>query len=127
VLASEARADLHIRLVTDADLVKRMVGNVVGDRARIEYLSLTPPVRLTPVPGFESCVVGFTTDTAHLGRWGTPLVLGPGSIHDAHTGQERIARADLLEGVERYMRLARTLLATAAAAPQGPAPAGALA
>ena len=127
VLAPAARADLHIRLVTDADLVKRMVASVVGDRARIEYLSVTPPVRLTPVPGFESCVVGFTTDTAHLGRWGTPLVLGPGSIHDAHTGQERIARADLQEGVERYVRLARTLLATAAAAPQGPAAARALA
>jgi aspartate kinase len=114
VLAAEARADLHVRLVTDAEVVRREMETVVAGRARIEYLSVTPPVRLTPVPGFEPCVVGFTTDTAHLGHWGTPLVLGPGSIHDAHTGDERIARADLLEGVDCYVRLARALLAAPA-------------
>jgi acetylornithine deacetylase len=116
VLAAEARADLHVRLVTAADVVTRMITEIVGDRARIEILSVTPPVQLTSVPGFEECVVGFTTDTAHLGRWGMPLVLGPGSIHDAHTGHERIARADLDAGVEQYVRLARALLEDPAAA-----------
>jgi acetylornithine deacetylase len=119
VLAPDARADLHVRLVTDADRVRRQLEEIVGERAVIEYLSVTPPVRLTAVPGFEHCVVGFTTDTAHLGHWGRPVVLGPGSIHDAHTGHERIARSQLIEGVELYVRLVRALLeAPAAAAPR---------
>jgi acetylornithine deacetylase len=125
VLAPDARADLHVRLVTDADQVKRQLEEIVGERAVIQYLSVTPPVRLTAVPGFEQCVVGFTTDTAHLGHWGRPVVLGPGSIHDAHTGHERIARSELNQGVELYVRLVRALLDVPAATPAQPAASGA--
>jgi len=76
-------------------------------------------VRLTAVPDFEQCVVGYTTDVPHLSNWGTPLLLGPGSIHDAHTARERIAKAELERGVELYLRLGRTLLAEAAPARRG--------
>jgi aspartate kinase (monofunctional class) len=109
VLATDARADLHFRVVTDADAVQAQLERVVAGRAEIERLSVTPPVRLLGVSGFEQCVVGFTTDTAHLGHWGTPLLLGPGSIHDAHTDHERIAKQDLSTGVELYTRLVRAL------------------
>ncbi len=110
VLATEARADLHFRLVTDADRVKQLLEGAVAGRAGIEYLSVTPPVRLMGMGGFEQCVVGFTTDTAHLGHWGTPLLLGPGSILDAHTAHERVAKAELARGVDLYVRLVRSLL-----------------
>jgi acetylornithine deacetylase len=73
-------------------------------------MSFTPPIRLTAVPGFEQCVVGFTTDVPHLSNWGKPLLFGPGSIHDAHTPRERIAKAELERGVELYVQLARRLL-----------------
>jgi aspartate kinase len=110
VLATDARADLHFRLVTDVDVVRRRLEETVAGRAEIEYLSVTPPVRLMAMPGFEQCVVGFTTDTAHLGHWGTPLLLGPGSILEAHTAHERIARADLARGVDLYVKLVQSLL-----------------
>lgn len=113
VIATDARADLHFRLVSDVDRVKRQLERAVAGRAGIEYLSVTPPVRLMGMPGFEQCVVGFTTDTAHLGHWGTPLLLGPGSILDAHTAHERVAKAELARGVELYVRLVRSLLANA--------------
>jgi len=116
VIAPDARADLHIRLVTDQAPVRELLEGAVGSRARIEYLSFTPPVRLTAVPDFEQCVVGYTTDVPHLSNWGTPLLLGPGSIHDAHTARERIAKSELERGVELYLRLGRTLLAEAAPA-----------
>src|SRR5207244_462825 len=99
VIAPDARADLHIRLVTDQAPVRELLERAVGSQARIEYLSFTPPVRLTAVPDFEQCVVGYTTDVPHLSNWGTPLLLGPGSIHDAHTARERIAKAELERGV----------------------------
>jgi len=115
VIAPDARAELHIRLVTDAAPVRALLEGAVRGRARIEYLSATPPVRLTAVPGFDTCVVGFTTDVPHLSNWGAPLLVGPGSIHDAHTAGERIAKADLERGVELYVQLARTLHADAVA------------
>ena len=117
VIAPDARADLHVRLVTDAAPVRELLERAVAGRVKVEYLSATPPVRLAAVPGFEQCVVGFTTDVPHLSNWGTPLLLGPGSIHDAHTAGERIAKAELERGVELYERLARSLHAE-------PAPAG---
>jgi len=115
VVATEARADLHIRLVTDAEPVRQLLKRAVAGRAAIEYLSVTPPVRLLDVPGFEQCVVGFTSDAAHLAHWGVPLLFGPGSIRDAHTAHERILKADLTRGVDRYVRLVRRLLDQVAA------------
>ena len=115
LLATEARADLHFRLVTSAAPVQELLERCVGGRAHVEYLSITPPARLMSLPGFEQCIVGFTTDTAHLSHWGTPLLLGPGSIHEAHTPHERIAKADVLRGIELYVRLVRSLLSGSAA------------
>ncbi|HUQ33372.1 MAG TPA: M20/M25/M40 family metallo-hydrolase [Pyrinomonadaceae bacterium] len=111
VIPAEARADLHFRLVTSSALVKEQLESLVRGRARIEYLSLTEPVRMMEVEGFESCVVRFTTDIPHLSNWGAPLLLGPGSILDAHTMHERVGKRELEESVELYVRLARTLLA----------------
>ena len=118
MIAPDARAELHIRLVGDQAVVRDLLEGAVGGRARIEYLSFTPPIRLTSVPGFEQCVVGFTTDVPHLSNWGKPLLFGPGSIHDAHTARERIAKLELERGVELYVQLARRLLAAPAAVAQ---------
>ena len=38
------------------------------------------------------------------------VLLGPGSILNAHTDHERISKQELLEGVKLYVRLARILL-----------------
>ena len=114
IIAPDAYAELHIRLVGDQAPLRVLLERAVAGRARIEYLSLTPPIRLTPVSGFEQCVVGFTTDVPHLSNWGKPLLFGPGSIHDAHTARERISKTELERGVELYVQLARRLLDQAA-------------
>src|SRR5258708_7120980 len=84
VVAAEARADLQIRLVTDARPVQALLEQAVAGRAQIEYLTAAPLVRLTTVPGFETCLVRFTTDIPHLANWGSPLLVGPGSILPPH-------------------------------------------
>jgi acetylornithine deacetylase len=61
--------------------------------------------------GFETMVAKFTTDVPSLTNWGEPFLLGPGSIHVAHTPDERIAKSEILEAVELYAKLARRLLA----------------
>jgi len=109
VVAADAHADLQIRLVTEAPPVKALLERAVGDRARIDYLTAVAPQRLATVPGFETCIVRFTTDIPHLTNWGTPLLLGPGSILDAHTAHERISEAELAAGVDAYVRLVHAL------------------
>ena len=109
VVAADARADVQIRLVTDAPPVKALLERAVRDRARIDYLTALPPLRLATVPGLETCVVRFATDIPHLTNWGTPLLLGPGSILEAHSAHERISEAELADGADAYVRLVHAL------------------
>jgi acetylornithine deacetylase len=115
VIPAEAAAELQIRLVTPSGTVKEILEKVVAGRARVEYMSAAEPVRMLSVEGFEREVVRFTTDIPYLSGWGTPLLLGPGSILDAHTDGERVSKRELEEAVELYVRLARTLLKGAGA------------
>jgi acetylornithine deacetylase len=56
-------------------------------------------------------IAAFTTDIPALTNWGQPLLIGPGSIHVAHTEGEYIEKRQLLEAVDLYARIARELLA----------------
>jgi acetylornithine deacetylase len=68
-------------------------------------------VHLGSVDGLKTSVVSYTTDIpAFSGAWGKPFLLGPGSIHFAHTDEERIPKAELLESIGIYQKLVRTLL-----------------
>ncbi len=111
VIPAEAHADLHFRLVTALATVMKLIEKVVAGRAGVEYLSSSEPVRMLAVQGFEQCVVRFTTDITYLSNWGTPLLLGPGSIFVAHTEHERVSKRELEEAVELYVKLAHALLA----------------
>jgi acetylornithine deacetylase len=112
VIPDHARAELQIRLGIDIEHVKRVVEDAVETRGQLEYASAHNPVRLVTVPGFDECVVRFTTDIPYLSQWGKPLLLGPGSILDAHTDGEKISKRELEDAVKLYVRLAETLIAT---------------
>lgn len=109
VIPDHARAELQIRLATGIERIKRLVEEAGGGRAQIEYASEHDPVRLFSVPGFDDCVVRFTTDVPYLSNWGKPLLLGPGSILDAHTDHERIAKHELERAINLYVKLANAL------------------
>ena len=64
-----------------------------------------PFVRLRAVEGLPTMIAKFTTDIPQLINWGEPLLLGPGSIHVAHTPFEKLAKKELPEAVELYIRL----------------------
>lgn len=111
IIPAEASAELQIRLVTESARVKELLERTVAGRAQVEYLSVAEPVRLFAPEGFAREVMRFTTDIPYLPNWGTPLLLGPGSILDAHTAGERIGKDELTRSVELYVQLARELLA----------------
>ena len=60
--------------------------------------------------GFDSAAFAFTTDIPWLDRWGTSLLLGPGSVTVAHTDHEHVSIAELHRSAELYEALARTLM-----------------
>ena len=77
----------------------------------VDFTLEIPFVRLRAVEGLPTMIAKFTTDIPKLSNWGQPLLLGPGSIHVAHTPFEKLARKELLEAVDLYIKVARQLLA----------------
>jgi acetylornithine deacetylase len=110
VIPAEARASLHIRLATDAAKIRDLLERVVDGRASLEFSSTHDPQRMLRVDGLEETVVRFTTDIPYLTNWGQPLLIGPGSILEAHTAHERVKKSDLLQAVEIYSSLTLRLL-----------------
>lgn len=110
VIPAKAESELQIRLVTPSSVVKKVLERIASGRARVEYMSVAEPVRMLSVEGFEREVVRFTTDIPYLKSWGKPLLIGPGSILDAHTDGERVSKRELEESVELYTRLVKSLL-----------------
>jgi acetylornithine deacetylase len=110
VVPPHAEAEVIFRTVGSHDEVRRLLRQVIADRVEIEEVVEVPPVRLQTLPGFSTGVFAYTTDIPLLSQWGTPLLLGPGSIHVAHTDQEHISISELRKAVDLYERLARQLL-----------------
>lgn len=110
VIPFAAHADLQIRLVCNSKLILEQLNDVVASRVEIEFQGVTEPVKFHVVDGFDRKVVRFTTDVPHLSKWGVPLLLGAGSILDAHTAGEKISKKQLSESVELYVGLVKRLL-----------------
>jgi acetylornithine deacetylase len=110
VIADYAKAQLLYRLVgTSANLRKQIAENVSG-LAQAEFVLEIPYIKLETVPGIETMTAAFTTDIPALSNWGKPLLLGPGSIHVAHTEREFISKKQLQQAVDVYCSVARQLL-----------------
>ncbi len=108
VIAPSASADLLFRIVTPEDVLAAL--DPIRRLVDVEYVYHVPALHMVGLDGFETEVVGYTTDAPLLNAWGTRLMYGPGSIHVAHTDHESVAIADLHRAVEDYQRIARALL-----------------
>jgi acetylornithine deacetylase len=110
VIADHARAQLLYRLVEPAEELRRQITATVAGLAEAEFVLEIPFVQLRKVPGIESMVAKFTTDIPWLRKWGVPVLIGPGSIHVAHTDREFISKKQLHEAVDLYCAIARHLV-----------------
>ena len=110
IIPDEARAEIFFRLVGDPSSTKAAVEKAVAGNAEANFVLEIPAVHLTAVEGLLTTVVAYTTDIpAFGGNWGQPLLLGPGTIHVAHTLEERVPKKELLEAVEIYQKMIRQL------------------
>jgi acetylornithine deacetylase len=111
VIPDQARAEVFIRLVDSGDSTRVAVEKAVRGSAEAREVLCIPAVHLGRVDGFETTIVSYTTDIpAFDGAWGQPFLIGPGSIHFAHTDEERIPKAELLAAVPLYQNLVRRLI-----------------
>ncbi len=110
VIADKAEAQVLVRLVGDSGPVRAALVEAAAGLAEVDFTLEIPFVRLRAVPGLPTMIAKFTTDIPQLSNWGEPLLLGPGSIHVAHTPFEKLAKKELLEAVELYVQVAKQLL-----------------
>jgi acetylornithine deacetylase len=110
IVPATATASIMIRIIESRAAAEERVRGIVRDRATIEVIGGADPQIMHVVDGFETTVVSFGSDVPYLGNLGKPLLIGPGSILDAHTANEKVAKQELVEGAALYERLTRKLL-----------------
>jgi len=110
VIADHAEAQVLIRLVSDSAETRAAIEECAAGLAEVDFTLEIPFVRLRTIEGYPTMIAKFTTDIPKLSNWGEPLLLGPGSIHVAHTPHERLAKRELLEAVGLYIEVAKRLL-----------------
>jgi acetylornithine deacetylase len=115
VIADHAEAQLLVRLVSDSAATREALTKAVEGLADIDFPLEIPFMRLRHIDGMdtpiETMIAAFTTDVPALTNWGEPLLLGPGSIHVAHTPDERLSKRELFEAIDLYTKIALRLLA----------------
>jgi len=112
VIPDKAKAYLLYRLVGPAEPLKCEIVQTVGELVDAKVTLEIPAVRLRTFEALPTMVAAFTTDIPALSNWGQPILIGPGSIHVAHTENERVQKRHLSEAVDLYCEITRTLIAT---------------
>jgi acetylornithine deacetylase len=111
VIADKACAEIMFRTVGAPQPLRQAVLAASAGRVEAREVLYTPAVHLSTFNGLPTTVVAFTTDIPTFGEtWGKPFLIGPGSIHVAHTAEERIAKKDLTDAVGIYSRMVQQLL-----------------
>jgi acetylornithine deacetylase len=112
VIPDYAHADLLYRLVGPSEELRRQIIATAGDQVQVTFPLELPFLRLRTVDGLPTMIAAFTTDIPKLTNWGEPLLIGPGSIHVAHTDGEYIEKQQLHEAIDLYCAIATQLLAS---------------
>jgi acetylornithine deacetylase/succinyl-diaminopimelate desuccinylase-like protein len=110
VIADRAEAQVMVRLVGPGDETRRALEKAVEGLASVDFTLEIPFRRLRSLPGLPTMIAAFTTDIPWLSQWGEPVLLGPGSIHVAHTPHEKLAKKELREAIDLYVEVAQRLI-----------------
>lgn len=112
VIPPNAEAEVFFRTVGDHAPVREVLHAAIAGRVESTEILELPAVRMHTVPGFDTAVFSYFSDVPFLSNWGTPLLIGPGTIHVAHTDHEQLSLEELHRAVDTYETLAAALLAS---------------
>jgi acetylornithine deacetylase len=107
VIPDYARADLLYRLVGPSAELRHQIVAAAGNEVKVEFPLELPFLRLRTVEGLPTMIAAFTTDIPKLTNWGEPLLIGPGSIHVAHTEGEFIEKQQLADAIDLYCTIGK--------------------
>ena len=110
VIPDHAHADLLYRLIGPTHELRKQILATAGDRVEVAFPLELPFLRFRTMNGLPTMIAAFTTDIPQLTNWGEPLLIGPGSIHVAHTEGEYIEKRQLHEAIDLYCRIAKQLV-----------------
>jgi acetylornithine deacetylase len=110
VIPDYAHADLLYRLVGPSTELRRQILETATTSVSVDFPLELPFLRLRTVDGLPTMIAKFTTDIPKLTNWGEPLLLGPGSIHVAHTDGEFIEKKQLAEAIDLYCTITKKLI-----------------
>ena len=110
VIPDYAHADLLFRLVGGTDELRQQIIAAAGDQVDVTFPLELPFLKFRKIDGLPTMIAAFTTDIPKLTNWGEPLLLGPGSIHVAHTDAEFLSKQELHDSIDLYCRVIRNLM-----------------
>jgi len=113
VIADHAEAQVMVRLVGDSQSTKAALEQAAEGRAEVLYTLEIPFQKLRTLEGLPTMIAAFTTDVPWLSAWGEPVLLGPGSIHVAHTYDEKLSKREMYEAIDLYVEVAQRLASEA--------------
>ena len=105
VIPDYAHADLLYRLIGPTDALRKEIVATAGDQVEVSFPLELPFLRLRTVDELPTMIAAFTTDIPKLTKWGEPLLIGPGSIHVAHTEGEFIEKQQLHDAIDLYSKI----------------------
>lgn len=110
IVPAWAEAEMMFRTTLPRDVLRGQLEKILERHGgSIARTFGNEPTRMHVPAGRPSRVVAFNTDVPHLASLGTPLLYGPGSIHDAHSERERVRKQDLRAAAATYRELLSTL------------------
>jgi acetylornithine deacetylase len=109
VIPDYAHADLSYRLIGPSQELRRQILQTAGGQVKVEFPLELPFMRMHRVDGLPTMIAAFTTDIPKLTNWGEPVLIGPGSIHVAHTDGEFIEKKQLADAIDLYCEIAKRL------------------
>jgi len=116
VIADKAEASVVMRLSANKESILKEVKNIFTTPTQLEVLTASNPTSFYTLKNAfiqrnePSLVVGFGSDAPHLSPIAQVLLIGPGSIHVAHTEHEHLKKEDQIKAVHEYINLYHQLM-----------------
>ncbi len=111
VTPDRARAEILFRTGEPvAGLLSRIEG-LAERRVEVSVPYRSDPTRFRLPRAVQGDIVSFACDLPLLSAWGEPILVGPGSIREAHAAEEKVELAQVEHAVSLYCDLVRGLLA----------------
>jgi acetylornithine deacetylase len=110
VIAERARAEVLLRTGIAVEELLSRIQPLVQPPLTLAVPYRSDPIRFRVPNGSGGEIVSFACDLPLLPRWGQPILIGPGSILDAHATEEKVDLSQIEEAVSIYGDLVLGLL-----------------